>query len=64
MSDQFEEALFASSVKWLASVHETSIAFTNQIALTLLRDGVPEPDIWGELEKSLVNFNRRKQCQN
>ena len=45
-----EALLFAQEVKAVATRNDIPVATANQIALSLLRDGMPEPDMWHELD--------------
>ena len=57
-----EELVFIKDVTAVAMEHKTPVAFVHQLALTLLREGTPEPDMWGELETYIAAWNRRKSA--
>jgi len=51
MIPQHEAMAFARQVKSTAERNEVPTATANQIAMSLLRDGVSEPDMFVELDK-------------
>ncbi len=57
---EHEIRAFVNEVRSIAATHSQTVAFVNNLALTLLRDGLSEPDIWDEVNKCCA-VNRRNQ---
>jgi hypothetical protein len=58
-----EALAFAANVSAIAKKHGQVLSFVNNLALTLMHDGLPEDDMWDELEKYCI-ANRRNQRGN
>ena len=54
-----EAQQFAVAVQNVAVRNDVPVATANQIALSLLRDGLPEPDMWDELDAWCRIWNGR-----